>query len=1262
MDDHEPYHTAFDNPALTCLSCGRSFAQSNAYSNHTRSCRLGKKRMASALEVIQEAYRRKKKSRLDGILASSQPLVLQCDQRVPEPTIERIPNIAEVDSEAEGSLSLAKRRTRRENVLPPLRYRNQQPTAPSSLPPATEPLQAETIPSHSFLTTVNPPRQILKSRCNIFGLFRQYHAASFPAHDPDTEIEPTDLSDVASDHSDEAVPIPASLFQPYPNQSAFLLGEWYWNEGSQKTKEDFKKLIDIVGDQAFSPADVRDVPWNFLNKRLGECPDSEDMWLDEPDAGWIETTITLSFPFHKKTHNPGLHQYTFPPFYHRSIVSVLREKMANPHDFQHFHLEPYEFRWRRRGMSDAESTKVYGELYTSPAFLEAHEEIQTSAGEPGCSLPRVLVGLMFGSDSTHLTSFGSASLWPCYMYFGNESKYRRCKPTCNLCNHIAYFHKLPPEFKDFATSHTGGKGPSQAFMTHSQRELFHAQWKELLGDDFLQAYEHGVVIQCCDGIKRRFYFRIFAYSADYPEKILLSSIRNMGSCPCPRCLIPKDRVHQVGTRRDKSQRSSLARVDNLMYKAKISSAREMIYEKNLAVDSAAVERLLKPQSLVPTENAFSVKLSRFGFNLFSIFLVDFMHEIELGVWRKVFIHLLRILECVDGAINKLDQRFRDVPTFGRDSIRRFTNSVSELKKLAARDYENLLQCSIPVFEGLLPEPHNKRLMVLLFTLAHWHALAKLRQHTDLSLDILESTTNQLAELLRDFQEKTCPAFDTQELKREATARERRMAKKSAANKPTAESASVSVGSNTVAVGRRYKTLNLNTYKDHSLGDYVATIRRNGTIDSYSTEPMELEHRSPKSRYLRTSRKNFEKQLTQIERRQARIRRIRQKFNEADKVQTVLKHEKGPESSACDYHIGKTQNHPFNLDVFARESRYDPAAKDFVKNLKEHLLDRICSKLQISKENFGSGINAMEEAQNSVLIKDNRLYNHKLARFYYTTYDVRRSEDIINPRTSHCNIMLLSDLETGNNPDSDALNAHPFLYARVIGIYHVNIIYTGPGMTGYEAMRFDFLHVRWFQLDVTGPHSGWTSSRLDRLSFPPMAEQGSFGFVDPSLVLRGCHLIQAFSLGKSHPDGIGLSSISKDGQDWISYDVNRFADRDMLMRYHWGLGVGHSYSHDCDHRSQQSYMPPEVDEHGEEDQRVENERGEEEKQRGEDDQGKQDEQDEQGDDLELGFVEHDGYDVEFDGRNSDSGADENGGEDGPEEDDEDDLILDTYNPD
>jgi hypothetical protein len=58
-------------------------------------------------------------------------------------------------------------------------------------------------------------------------------------------------------------------------------------------------------------------------------------------------------------------------------------------------------------------------------------------------------------------------------------------------------------------------------MTHCQCELFHAQWAILLNDAFVEAYEHGIVIECGDGHARRFYPRIFAYMADYPEKYVI---------------------------------------------------------------------------------------------------------------------------------------------------------------------------------------------------------------------------------------------------------------------------------------------------------------------------------------------------------------------------------------------------------------------------------------------------------------------------------------------------------------------------------------------------------------------------------------------------------------------------------------------------------------------------------------------------------------------------------------------------------------------
>jgi hypothetical protein len=61
-------------------------------------------------------------------------------------------------------------------------------------------------------------------------------------------------------------------------------------------------------------------------------------------------------------------------------------------------------------------------------------------------------------------------------------------------------------------------GQQDKVMTHLRRELMHKVLDILLDDDFVAAYEHGFVEECLDGIHRRFYLRVFTYSADYPEK------------------------------------------------------------------------------------------------------------------------------------------------------------------------------------------------------------------------------------------------------------------------------------------------------------------------------------------------------------------------------------------------------------------------------------------------------------------------------------------------------------------------------------------------------------------------------------------------------------------------------------------------------------------------------------------------------------------------------------------------------------------------
>lgn len=50
--------------------------------------------------------------------------------------------------------------------------------------------------------------------------------------------------------------------------------------------------------------------------------------------------------------------------------------------------------------------------------------------------------------------------------------------------------------------------------------------------------------------------------------------------------------------------------------------------------------------------------------MFSIFHVDLLHEIEIGVWKAVLIHLLRILEAVnENLLHEFDWRYVRFPHF-----------------------------------------------------------------------------------------------------------------------------------------------------------------------------------------------------------------------------------------------------------------------------------------------------------------------------------------------------------------------------------------------------------------------------------------------------------------------------------------------------------------------------------------------------------------------------------------------------------------------
>ena len=236
-------------------------------------------------------------------------------------------------------------------------------------------------------------------------------------------------------------------------------------------------------------------------------------------------------------------------------------------------------------------------------------------------------------------------------------------------------------------------------------------------------------------------------------------------------------------------------------------------------------------------------------------------------------------------------------------------------------------------------------------------------------------------------------------------------------------------------------------------------------------------------------------------------------------------------------------------------------QDFIPKLKSHLLGRLLG-LQFNGDEY----NFSGEERNSVRIINNRIYSSKVLRVNYTTYDIRRDQDSMNPRTS-CDVMVLSQDEE-----------HPFWYARVLGVFHAQVLHVGPAALNRSVQHMEFLWVRWFGIE---PQYEWGhhTARLPKIGFVPDVDESAFGFLDPSLVLRGCHLVPAFAGGRTlellPTTSPTTARRPNETDDWANYYVIMYVfmffstmapyswpngmvswvDRDMFMRY-FGGGIGH----------------------------------------------------------------------------------------------------------
>ena len=341
------------------------------------------------------------------------------------------------------------------------------------------------------------PLPVYCTEVNAYGLYREY--TTRPQHDPEEEktledfldplafpnAVPSTASSIPSafqNHtmsSDSHMPsLPqtapkppsasplASLF-PCNNVSEVRLLQWQYTHSttSNISVNDLVRNVFQADDFSmshFPPGFTIEGARARFEEGLGENTNSAFSAKD----GWIKTSVKLHVPKEGRrwASEADAPMFEVPNVLVRSLLDVFvaayeSSVAAAYHWLPHKTFLRPEARRKRNlgGQTGCESqsssagsceanarlptdVRVYTDIYDSDAMLEEDAAMRTQPQQPGdpADLEYAIGVIAVWSDSTHLTNFGTASLWPIYAYSGNQSKYIRGRPTAFSAQHLAF--------------------------------------------------------------------------------------------------------------------------------------------------------------------------------------------------------------------------------------------------------------------------------------------------------------------------------------------------------------------------------------------------------------------------------------------------------------------------------------------------------------------------------------------------------------------------------------------------------------------------------------------------------------------------------------------------------------------------------------------------------------------------------------------------------------------------------------------------------
>jgi len=335
-------------------------------------------------------------------------------------------------------------RPRRDYRLPK-RFRDNLPEPPAPIPSTLS------NPSLGLQCLIRRVVLIVRDRLvtitNSFGIWRDYPER--PSVDPDAFLTLEDLSNSRRHGSGAPNDVPSATqlcelrppHWPFLNQTVHAVMHWLNNSQTAKSEAETTKFVhNVILSSTFNPADLSGFDAHRENQRLDKA-----LSLSDLQNQFMESSVDVLVP----SGEVGVEPKTFkvPGLLHRNLTSVIQEAFQGPLA-QLCHYSP--FKLFRKSPISGRDERVYGEIFTSDAFLDETKKVKRHApappDDPTCKREKVVAAMMFSSDATMLTDFGTAKGWPIYFMLGNLSKYIRAQPDSGAMHHLAYIPSVSRPF------------------------------------------------------------------------------------------------------------------------------------------------------------------------------------------------------------------------------------------------------------------------------------------------------------------------------------------------------------------------------------------------------------------------------------------------------------------------------------------------------------------------------------------------------------------------------------------------------------------------------------------------------------------------------------------------------------------------------------------------------------------------------------------------------------------------------------------------